>query len=71
MSSASRTVLIIAVKLDDCLAGSWGRLSRLLVGIPVVPDPRPTTGAAQPFPGVALRFEAPQGDCMAAWKACL
>ena len=50
---------------------SRGRLGRLLIGIPIVSDPRHTTGAAKPFLGVALRFKASKGDDAAAWKARL
>ena len=52
-------------------SGSAGALGRLLIGIPIVSDPRHTTGAAKPFLGVALRFKASKGDDAAAWKARL
>jgi hypothetical protein len=48
-----------------------GALGALLIGIPIVSDPRHTTGAAKPFLGVALRFKASKGDDAAAWKARL
>ncbi len=50
---------------------SRGRLGRPVIGIPLVPDPHQTTGATEPFLGVALRFKAPKGECMAVWKARL
>src|SRR5207302_7195234 len=50
---------------------SRGRLGRLLIGIPIVSDPRHTTGAAKPLLGVAFRFKSSKGDDAAAWKARL
>jgi hypothetical protein len=44
---------------------SRGRLGGLPIGIPVIPDPRHTTGAVQPPLGVVLRFKAPKSDRVA------